>query len=132
MKKITFNNIWREGSNYIYEYHAKTRGLLFGKPIHIKFTAKYPHYNLQDILWMIDYTKQEDLFLNTAYNSTNAWSNEIDLEVGVLAIKRVQKANLNPTAIDWACEVQADLREDWTSETGIDYPDLEMPPRGVF
>ena len=123
MKKITFNNIWKIQNQYVYEYQAKTRGLFNSKKIRIQFIADYPHYTLRDILWMVECTNNEDRFIDLAKNSTLEWSVTLDVQIGELIIKNSNKVNLSKSRIDYACSKQQDLKNAWSEETGINYPE---------
>ncbi len=129
---INYNDIWREGNEYHYIYHTKRGVFLFKKPIHIRFVSKYPHYNLGDIMWMLEYTKQNDEFINRIKNCKENWCDKIDIKIGTLEAKTANNVNMSQSGLNIACDKGEELRELWSKETGISYPDLEMPKRSLL
>jgi len=102
------------------------------KPVHIRFISKYPHYNLGDIMWMLECTNQNDEFLDNIQNCKENWGNKIDIKIGVLDVKTATNANMSQSILNIACDKGAELREKWSEETGVSYPDLEMPKRSLL
>jgi len=130
--KINYNDTWKEGNKYHYIYHTIRGIFIFKKPVHIRFISKYPHYNLGDIMWMLECTKQNDEFFDNIQNCKENWCDKIDIQIGTLDAKTAAEANMSQSVLNMACDKGAELREKWAEETGISYPDLEMPKRSLF
>ncbi len=131
--KIDFYHISKKGNKYEYIYHTKSGWLFFKKAIEIRFLAKYPHYNLGDILWMLEYTKQTDLFLETINNCDKNGSDKINIDIGTLKIATVDKVDMSKESFEIANYGARKLQKEWTEETGLNYPvDLGMPKRSLF
>ncbi len=109
--KINYNDIWREGNEYHYIYHTKIGNFLFKKPVHIRFISKYPHYNIKDIMWMLECTEQNDEFVDKIENCKTDWCDKTDIKIGTLDARKATKANMSQQAIDIACDKQQALRE---------------------
>jgi hypothetical protein len=127
---INFNDIIRVGDEYHYSYHTKT-GFIFKKHINIRFIAKYPHYNIRDILWMLESTMLNDPFFDDVEKCGNEWSKRTDIKIGTLDSTVIKTSNMTSDVNTQACRKQDKLRKKYTEETGISYPDLKMPKRNL-
>jgi hypothetical protein len=130
--KVNFNRILQEKDKYIYEYHTKRKGFFISKPVHIRFISKYPHYVLEDIFWMLKCTDQTDKFTKSISRASDQWSSELDIQIGTLITKTAKNADFSRQVLNDAVTEQGKLEEEWSQETGKNYPDLEMPKRDLF
>ena len=130
--KINYTNIWKEENGYYYIYHTKRGIFLFKKPVYIRFISKYPHYNLGDIMQMLEYTKQNDEFFDKIQKCKENWCDKTDIKIGTLDARTAANANMSQRILNIASDKGAELRKRWSEETGISYPDLEMPKRNLL
>ena len=129
MKITHFNSIHRDGKLYVYEYHTEIRKLFSRKPVSFRFISKYPHYMATDILWMLDCTNQHLKMDDLLSKAGDTWSEKIDIKIGELTVMKIDKANFTREVLEQAVGQQTELESEWSNQTGIDYPDLNMPKR---
>ena len=98
-------------------------------PIKIQFVSKYPHYVLEDILWMLKITNQNFLFGEIITKASEEFGQEIDIQIGKLSAMKIGFANFSSETLRHAIEKQEKLEQEWSKNTGLDYPDLGMPKR---
>ena len=97
--------------------------------VKLRFTSKYPHYVLEDILWMLKHSKKKYLFDDIISNTSESFGQEIDIEIGVLSALKINSANVSKEILSQEVDQQSELEKEWSSRTGIKYPDLGMPKR---
>lgn len=98
-------------------------------PIKIQFVSKYPHYVLEDILWMLKITNQNFLFGEIITKASEEFGQELDIQIGKLSAMKIGFANFSSETLRNAVEKQDELEQEWSGITGVDYPDLGMPKR---
>jgi hypothetical protein len=99
------------------------------KSIKIQFKSKYPHYVLDDILWMLKNSNQSSRLGDIISNASENFGQEINIKIGQLSVKKIISANFSKEILNQAIDQQNQLEKEWSSRTGIKYPDLEMPKR---
>ena len=99
------------------------------KAVQIRFISKYPHYNMGDILWMLQNTNQNHLLDDIISSASESFGKQIDIQIGKLSAIKISTANFSKEVLDKAMDQQYELQEEWSSKTGQKYPDLGMPKR---
>ena len=97
--------------------------------VKIQFISNYPHYVLEDILWMLKSSNQNFRLGDIISNASESFGEELDIKIGHLSAKRISSANFSKEILNQAIDQQSELEEEWSSRTGIKYPDLEMTKR---
>jgi len=95
----------------------------------LRFVSKYPHYVMEDILWMLKNSNQTHLFADIISNASDIFGQEIDIEIGKLSAMKINSVNFSRETLSQAVDEQVELEKEWSSRTGIEYPDLGMPKR---
>jgi len=128
--KVHFNSIKKDGNEYVYEYHTKKKtGLFKSKSVCICFKSRYPHYVLEDILWMLKCTDQNFKLGEIISDASDQWGTIVDIEIGTLQASKIEKANFTSDVLDQALDDQELLETKWSEATGERYPNLGMPKR---
>jgi hypothetical protein len=99
------------------------------KPVMLRFVTRYPHYVLTDIFWMLECTKQDFQLDRIISNASDEWGSELDINIGTLSAMKSDKGNFSREILNEAIDQQQELKEDWSSSSGLKYPDLGMPKR---
>jgi hypothetical protein len=99
------------------------------KSVKVRFISKYPHYVMEDILWMLKCTNQNFQLGEIISSASDYWGNEIDIEIGIISAMKTNKANFSREILNKAVDQQEELEEKWSSRSGLKYPDLRMPKR---
>ena len=97
--------------------------------VKLRFISKYPHYVFDDILWMLKNLNQNFLLGDIISNASESFGQEIDIEIGRLSVMKINSANFSNEILNQAVDQQIELEKEWSSRTGIKYPDLGMPKR---
>lgn len=100
--------------------------------VQLIFLSKYPHYTAEDIIWMIKCTNNRDVVERLIEGSDDDYGEEVDVEIGKITVRRVKSANFTKRILNQAIGRQFELQGEWSSRTGLKYPDLGMPKRKLF
>lgn len=100
-----------------------------GESVKIQFTSKYPHYVLEDIIWMLKHLNKNHQLGEIISNASENFGQKVDIEIGVLSAMKINSANFSKEILNQAVDQQTELEVEWSTRTGIKYPDLGMPKR---
>ena len=95
----------------------------------LRFISKYPHYNFNDILWMLKYTDQSVQLGDEISSASDDWGKEIDIDIGKLSTMQISNTSYSHEKLRKIVDEQMELQDKWSLNTGLKYPDLGMPKR---